>query len=201
MITLFSTKGACSMAPHIVLEELDLPHQIIELKFGETPEGWAELKKYNPMGQVPTLITEEGYGLAEGPAIMQYLVTKKPNDLMPGGGEMRFRALEWLNFVSSGIHAAYSPLFSPEGKAPGEYRERLMKSVHRKLAAAEQRLAGDYALGTAFTIVDAYLYVILSWSSFVGVSLENYPKLQAYTERLRTRPAVKRAYHSYSPNV
>ena len=199
MIQLFSVKGACSMASHIILEELDLPHVITELKWGETPEGWAELRKHNPMGQVPTLVTEEGYGLAEGPAILQYLVTKKPNDLFPTtNGELRFRALEWLNFVSSAIHTAYSPLFTPEGKAPGAYRDGVLKNVHRRLAAAEARLAGDYGLGGVFTIIDAYLYVVLSWSPFVGVSLEDYPKLKAFTERVHARPAVKRAYHSYS---
>src|SRR5580698_10851678 len=99
MIKLFALRGACSMAPHIVMLELNLPHEVKLLKKGADPEAWAELKKDNEMAQVPTIVTEEGYPLAEGPAIMQYLVSKAPGTkLFPASGKERFKAFEWMNF-------------------------------------------------------------------------------------------------------
>ena len=64
MIKLYAAKGACSLAPHIVIHELGLPYELRLIQFNDTAAR-EELKKVNPVGQVPTLVTDEGYSLAE----------------------------------------------------------------------------------------------------------------------------------------
>jgi glutathione S-transferase len=39
-------------------------------------------------------------------------------------------------------------------------------------------------------VADAYLYVVLSWSSHVGMDLTQWPALKAHNERIGKRPSV-----------
>lgn len=191
------------MASHIILEELGLPYELKIVELGKSSETMEELKKYNPMNQVPTIVTEEGYGLSEGQAILQYIISKKPNELFPKSGEPYFKALEWMSFLSSSLHPTYSILFSPKNYVSDEanyedVRKKAMERLHQRLAVAEKKFQGEFALGNTFTIVDAYLYVILSWSSIVKVDLSAYPKLTAFSSHVRSRPSVVAAYRAYS---
>jgi len=50
-----------------------------------------------------------------------------------------------------------------------------------------------YLLGDTFTVADAYLFTILSWSSHVGVDLGKWPALSAFLARVGHRPKVQEA--------
>src|SRR3712207_2957463 len=104
MMKLFYLKGACSLAPHIVLEELGLPYKAIrvDMRNGTPPE----LLAVNPLGAVPVLILENGEPLTEAAVILQYLADQKPDShLAPRAGTLeRYRLAEWLNFISTEIH-------------------------------------------------------------------------------------------------
>ncbi len=201
MITLYAVPGACSLSPHIVLEELKIPY---ELKLF----GWKdaamrdELKKQNPMGQVPTIITDEGYPLAEGAVILQYLVSKKPNTLLPTSGKERFKALEWLNFVGTELHKSFIPLFNPKVFSDDEshleaIRQKAKTRLEKYLGVTEKRFSdGDYCVGNNFTIADVYLFVVLNWLGHFKIDLAPYTKLKAFCDRVSRRPSVIAAMKS-----
>ena len=199
MMKLYAMPGACSMAPHIVLNELGLPYELKLFKYTDTPAREA-LKKINPTGQVPTLVTNEGYLLTEGAAIMQYLISQKPNTLFPESGEKRFRAFEWMNFIATALHkGAYSPLFNPKNFSDNEahfetIRRVTMDRLKTLLQVTEDRFSnGDYVLGNDFTVVDAYLFTVLRWSANFKLDLTTYKKLGPFMERMAKRPAVIKA--------
>jgi glutathione S-transferase len=50
-----------------------------------------------------------------------------------------------------------------------------------------------FLTGTDFTVADAYLYVISSWSPRTGIDLAALPRLAAFHERVRQRPSVQAA--------
>ncbi len=197
MIQLYAMSGACSLAPHIVLNELQLPYELKLIK-KEDEELKAELKKINPLGQVPTLKTEEGYLLLEGPAIQQYLVSRKPNTLFPESGKARFKGFEWMNFISTSLHKGFGPIFHPErflsNKAEfHNLQEMARKNLKELFANTEQRMEGDYCLGNEFSIADAYLFVILTWAKKMRVDFSENKKLSELFNRVQERPAVKAA--------
>ncbi|MGL4958064.1 MAG: glutathione S-transferase N-terminal domain-containing protein, partial [Plesiomonas sp.] len=85
---LFYTPGACSMSPHIVLNELGLPHSVekVDLRAKKTEHG-DDFLAINPKGQIPTLLLDDGTILTEGVAIVQYLSDQCPNNaLTPPAG-------------------------------------------------------------------------------------------------------------------
>lgn len=193
---LYYSPGACSLASHIVLQELGKPFQIekVDLKTKETETG-ADFTKVNPKGSVPALLTGAGEVLTEGPAILQFVADSAgPGDLSPALGSMaRARLQEALNFIGSELHKAYSPLFRPI--ATQEARVEIMANIVRRLGQLEDMLADgrDYLLGSSFSQADAYAFVVTNWSGKTGVDLSPFPKLEAMRARVLARPAVQDA--------
>ena len=195
MITLYAVPGACSLAPHIILKELNIPHELKLFGWQDTAMR-EELKKINPMGQVPTIVTDEGYPLAEAAVILQYLADKKPGSLLPQSGMERFKTLEWLNFVTTELHKAFIPLFNPKVFSDDEsdheaIRKKGETRLKKYLGVTEKKFPeGDYCTGDNLTIADFYLFVVLNWPGHFKIDLAPYPKLKAFADRMAKRPSV-----------
>jgi glutathione S-transferase len=48
-------------------------------------------------------------------------------------------------------------------------------------------------MGKAFSVADAYLFVVSNWASRVDVDLSSYANLAAYRKRIGARSAVQAA--------
>lgn len=192
---LYFSPGACSFASHVVLRELGLPFEAVQVDLmKKTTKAGADYSAINPKGYVPALALDDGALLTEGPAILQYLADRKPESkLAPANGTMeRYRLQEWLGYINSELHKNFSPLFNPGASA--DAKDGAKKILTRRLGYVEQAIAGrDYLTGGTFTIADAYLYTVLTWTKFVGFDLAPFPNLQAYVARVGARPAVQAA--------
>ena len=192
---LFYTPGASSLFPHIVLCELGLPHELekVDLRSHTTADG-SDYYATNPKGYVPALRLDDGQLLTEGPAIAQYLADLKPEaGLLPPAGTLeRARVQEWLTFIGTELHKNFSPLFNPA--ATDDAKEAARANLARRLPIAAQVLEGrPYLTGEAFTVADAYLFTVLTWTRLVDVDLSPWPSLGAYLERIGARPSVQAA--------
>src|SRR5205823_5955251 len=176
---LFYAPGACSLSPHIVSRELGLPIELKKVNTKDkTMEGGGDYWKVNGRGYVPALELDDGQILTEGPAIVQYLADQKPEaGLAPKAGTLeRVRLQEWLNFISTELHKAYSQLFNP--KSSEEHKVNVKETLGKRLDYVARRLDGkDYLLGERFTVADAYLFTVLGWSKYVGVNLDTWPAI------------------------
>lgn len=194
---LFLTPGACSLSPHIVLREADLPFEaeVVDLKTKRTKSG-ADFRALNPKGQVPTLQLDGGDILTEGAAIVQYLADQKPEKkLAPANGTVeRYHLQEWLNYVAAEVHKGFSPLFNPN--TPDAYKGIAKQNLAAKFEHLAKTLGSrDYLMGS-FTVADAYLYTILTWAKPMGIDIGQWPTLKAYFDRIAARPAVRAAHEA-----
>ncbi|HZZ95053.1 MAG TPA: glutathione transferase GstA [Usitatibacter sp.] len=192
---LYYSPGACSLAPHIVAEELGakLDYVKVDGTAKKTQDG-EDFWKINPKGYVPALGLDDGGVLTEGPVISQYLADQKPQaGLVPAAGTLeRYRVQEMLGYINSEIHKTYSPLFGKD--VDPKLREDRLAYLAKRYAVIEQKLDGrDYLFGDRFTIADAYLFVVTNWAHFVKFDLAPFPKLQAFQKRVAARPAVQAA--------
>jgi len=192
---LFLKPGACSLSPHIVLEELGLPYQTetVDLKTKQTASG-QDFLAINPKGYVPALQLDGGELLTEGPAIVQYLADLAPEKkLAPANGSLqRYQLQSWLTFIGTELHKSCSPFFNPA--APQAMKDMACANLERRLAYVAQQLEGrDYLLGSDFSVADAYLFTVLGWFKYLPVDLSAWPLLQAYQARVAARPAVQAA--------
>jgi glutathione S-transferase len=194
-VKLYFSPGACSLSPHIVLREAGLPFDLEKVSLSKKlTAGGADFSAVNAKGYVPTLQLDDGQVLTEGPAIVQYLADRKPESgLAPHAGTMeRYRLQEWLNFISSELHKQYSPLFN--AKAPEETKTMQREYLAKRIAHVARHLDGKpYLMGEHFTVADAYLFTVLSWSRLVNVDLTPWPGIGQYLERVGARPAVQAA--------
>ncbi len=191
---LYYSPGACSLASHIVLQEIGKPFSIerVDLATKKTATG-ADFSAVNPKGYVPTIELAPGEVLTEGPAILQHLADQAGR-LAPAAGTLaRARLNEWLTFINSEIHKAFSPLFRPD--APTEAKEAASAQLTKRFALIEKALSDgrDYLTGPDFTVADAYLFTVTNWANFTGLSLEAFPRLLAFQKRVSARPSVEKA--------
>lgn len=192
---LYYTPGACSLASHIVLCECGLPYTLerVDLRNKTIADG-RDFLTINPLGYVPVLELNNGEILTEGTAILYYLADLVPSaGLVPPAGEVaRYRLLAWLNFIGSELHKNFSPLFGKD--TPPEYKAQVSTRLAARFAHVDGVLAySPYLADDAFSIADAYLFVVSNWAKVVGFDLTPYPHLLAFRERVLARPSVQRA--------
>lgn len=192
---LYYSNGACSLSPHIVLRESGLPFTLVRAstKTHALDDG-TDYYTINPKGSVPLLELDNGERLSEGPAIVQYIADQAPDkNLAPANGTFeRYRAQEWLNFITSELHKGYSPLFRPT--TPEDFKPVLRELLLKKYEFVDAKLAGkQYLMGDSFTVPDAYLFTVTNWAKHVGLDLSKFANLQAFMARMSARPAVQAA--------
>lgn len=192
---LYYSPGACSLAPHIVLNELGTSYELekVDLAAKKTETG-ADFTAVNDKGYVPTLDIGKGEILTEVSTILQYLADKAGNSgLLPSFGSMdRYRAMETLNFVASELHKGIGGLFNPS--MPEEGKKAIIERLKRHLGWLDAQLAKKpYLLGENYSVADAYAFTVLGWSKWVNVDLSPYAHIVAYLDRVGARPAVQAA--------
>jgi glutathione S-transferase len=189
----YYSPGACSIHPQITLQETGLPVELVrvDLRAHKTQDG-GDYYAVNPKGYVPSLQLDDGTVLTEGAVITQYVADQRPEARMipPPGTLDRYRVQEWLNFIATEIHKAFAPLFGGSDEAKEQARARVSKRFDFVAKALEGR---SYLVGDTFSVADAYLFNMLTWTTFSGIDLGKWPALQAFFARVRERPSVQAA--------
>lgn len=199
--TLYFSPGACSLAPHIILEEIGKPFELVHTSTSDGSTRTAEYLRLNPKARVPVLVTGNAV-LTEAPAILLHLaMTHYGCGLLPSGQQGLVRSVEWFNWISSTVHAvAIRQIWRPESFAgnPAQHGDIVTKG-HENLAQAyahiEVRLShSSCAVGERYSIVDAYLLVFYRWGNRIGLDMRSqYPVWTQHALQVMGRPATARA--------
>lgn len=189
---LYYMKGACSLASYISLNEAGLKFEAVAVdhKTHKTRDG-EDFNAINTKGYVPALRLDNGELLTENVAVLQYIADRNPaSKLAPAAGTLeRYHLMEWLAYINSEVHKNFGPLFNPSSsEAVKQYsRDNLTKRVDWLEKALG---AKNFLMGEQFTVADAYLFVVLGWTSQVGIDLGRWPALKRHHERIAARPQV-----------
>ena len=202
-LKLFYAPGACSLAPHIALEETGVPFQAILVDTRAGEQRRPEYLKINPKGRVPALLAD-GWALTENPAILQFIGRAFPDArLWPEDPRAAARATEWMAWLSSTVHVAYAHMRRAERYATSEQaledvRAKGRESCEALWPAVESAFgAGPWAVGGDHSVVDAYLMVFWMWGKgpVLGFDMpRRFPRWTAQARRMAARPAVERAF-------
>lgn len=193
---LYYAKGACSLSPHIALAESGLNYQLIAVNLGNTPhttENGEDFTTINAKGSVPALQLDNDQILTESAVIVQYIADQVPDKkLAPTNGTMeRYRLQEWLNFISSEVHKGFGPLWNPSAPAPE--KDVAWQKLSKQIDRINNQLEGkEYLLGS-FSVADCYVFTCLNWANILGRSLDQWPNIKAFMNRMATRPAIQQA--------
>lgn len=201
MLILYYSPGACSIAPHIALEESGLPFEARRVSITEGEHRTAQYVAINPRGRVPALVVD-GEAVTEAPALLAYIASLRPERaLMPAPGTLDFaRCLEVMAFLSSSLHIAYAQYWRPERFLPEDFRDKDAfiaaghAGIRRLNSEVEVRwLRGPWVLGDRFSIADAYLFPFYRWGVRVGLPMAGeHPRWTDWLGRMLERAAVRR---------
>lgn len=196
---LYYTNTSCGAASFIVAlaAGVTFESEQVSLQTHLTQSG-ADFYAVNPKGNVPTLVLPNGQILNEGAAVLQYIADKgtDKNLAFENGSDERYQLQNTLNYLASDLHAAgYGPLFRY-----GSLKETFLAPLNNKLKYVNDSLLKNankdapFLFGKNFSIADSYLYIILSWSGYVGVDLSAYAAIKAFQAAVADLPVVKQAH-------
>jgi glutathione S-transferase len=197
-IALYYSPGACSLAPHIVLEELGIPYEAVKIATATGEQRSPEYLRINPRGRVPALAVD-GKVLVENVAILTFLGGGFPaKGLWPARTWDQAQALSLMAWLADTVHPAFAHLYRPERYVSGSACVEAVKeggraSFGESLREIDRLLAGKrWAIANRYSVVDAYLLVFYRWGNRNGFPVGDLPHYTALVERLLARPAVKR---------
>ncbi len=130
MYTLYNVKNWGSLAPHMVLEELEIPYQNAWM----TPEEVRRpaFREISPLGLIPAMRFDDGYIMVELAAIVAFLTASYPEaGLQPEVGSSEHAAyLSWLSFLSANLYPAMSSRAA--SRSPRRQRRRAPLAVGKR---------------------------------------------------------------------
>jgi glutathione S-transferase len=198
MYKLYYSPGACSMGPHVILNELNVPFEAIKIELSKGEGQKPDFLKLNPRGQIPLLIDEDGTPVKEGAAIIAYLLDKHGSPLWPKSGPDRAQALSWLMWANASLHPAYGRTFwINKNIADEKLKAEALKIARDQIQSfwneAEERLAktGAYLAGKTLTPGDILMTMIANWGEPGTYKLG--PNVMRVIKEVSARPAYQKA--------
>jgi glutathione S-transferase len=202
MVTVYSAPNTRAIRVIWVLEEIGVKAEIKSMPYPprqHAPDYFA----VNPTGLVPLLIDGE-VRLSESMAICDYLATKHGSPLIvPTNDLERPQFLQWLWYGESTLMTPLSRLnvvrqverqFERTAPEIDALIAGARDHVAERLKMLEQRLEGrDFLVAGRLTLADISVGYPLHLIGLLGVDNLLGPRAVAYRERLRARPAYRRA--------
>ena len=203
-LKLYYSPGACSLAPHIALEETGADYEPVLVRLADGAQRTPEYLAVNPKGRVPAL-ADDGFVVTENPAVLRYIARRYPDaELWPGDPVDEARCLEWLGWCASTIHVAYAHVRRPERYAASDAAradvvEKGRQTCRDVWAQVEERFAAsasDWAAGQGYSVADPYIFTFWTWGRGPNLGFDmarDFPAWSAHARRMGGRPAVQRA--------
>jgi glutathione S-transferase len=192
MLTVLGTVRTRTARVLWMLEELGLPYEHV----AAGPRS-AEVRAVNPSGKVPVLLVD-GAAITDSTAILQFLADRHGRFTHPAGSLDRARQDSLTQFVLDEFDAIlwtasrHSFILPEEHRLPA-IKDSLRWEFVRSQAALVARMEdGPFLMGAAMTVPDLILTHCGLWAGAAKFPITE-PRLAAYLEAMRARPAFQRA--------
>ena len=211
MIELHYYPGNASLAPHILLQEIGTPFELVLVDRTKQAHQSPAYLALNPNGLIPVL-RDGPLALYECVAIGLHLCDTHPAaGLAPAlGTPARAQFYKWLVWMTNTLQATLIHYFYPErmvndGNASGaqQVRAHAQRRIGGLLNQLDAQLASHgqpWLLGAHYSAADAYALMLCRWTrGFDGAPgsatapARSRPQLGPYLQRVLARPAVQRA--------
>ena len=180
----------------IMLEECGLEYRLVPVDIGRGDQFKPEFLAISPNNRMPAIVDHDVEGepvsVFESGAILMYLA-EKTGRFLPSDPRARLQVMQWVFWQVGGLGPMAGQLghftnYAPE-KIPyalnryGDEYNRLLGVIDKQLADKDY-LCGDYSIAD----MASWPWVIVH--ERVGQSLDEFPRVMAWSERMQARPAV-----------
>jgi glutathione S-transferase len=199
MLRLYYSPGACSLVPHIALEEAGAEFEAVRKTIAEKEHRQPEYLAINPRGLIPAL-EADGRVVTENIAVLAYIGHRWPRsgqlpiDDLPALA----RVFESLSFFATTVHyGGFGPIY--RARAAG------IERPEAEIAADPERLRdlfgeidallapGPWLLGDRYSLADPYPLTFRRWARRLELDVTGHRHWTAHARRIVERPAVARA--------
>ena len=197
MVIFFGAPASSAGKTHWMLEEVGVPYEYRRVDLRD-PATAAEYRTVNPGGKVP-FIVDGDVRLFESMAINFYLAERYKPDLIPQNSIERALCYQWSFWALSNVQPESLTVmfehFKPESARDERLLTKSMTHLARLLDQLESSLKTPYLLGNQFTIADVNVGSVINLALRAGAASAG-PKVSAWMETLRARPAYQRAVNT-----
>ena len=195
MLTLYYAPGACSMAPHIVLEEGGEKYDGKRMDLSKGEQRTPEYLKIHALGRVPALLLDDGSPLTENTAILPFL--GKRFGLWPKDPVKEAQALSLIGFFAATVHPANGHIgrterYTDEKAAFPGIQAKAKSSYAEYIKQIDALYAGREWLADSYSVLDPYAFIFYFWHHRRGEPVAELKNYTAMKDRMLARPAVQR---------
>ena len=175
----------------LALAELGIEYERVNVDIFGGDTLTEEYGEVNPARNTPVLELDDGERLIESNAILLYLADG--TDLLPGDRLERAQAHRWMFYEQARIVPTIGWLRVQLVRTSTDAGDDSVRQEKRDCIGAaalvDQHLQGrEFAVGEHFTVADICLYGYLHVAGEAGVDTSRMPALEAWFERVRSRP-------------
>ena len=190
-----------SLAPHMLLRELDVPFALALVDRRADAHHSPAYLRLNPHGRIPVLVDGD-LVLYESAAIMLHLADRHPQaGWSPAlGSPERAQLYKWLIYLTNTLQAEMMLWFYParytqdEAGAPA-VRQAIGVRVSAIFAHIASELSSrPYLLGDTISLADLFLFMLIYWGYGLRPPALEIPELRRFADRIAARPAVHAAF-------
>lgn len=195
--------GNASLAPHMLLEEIGVPYELLLVDRANQAHKSPAYLKLNPNGLIPVLVDAD-LVLYETAAICLHLADSHPQaELVPAlRTAERAHFYKWLMWLTNTLQATLSIYFYPERWADEPQAVAQVKAhAEAKIGVLLDQLDAELArhgkpwlLGEDYSAVDSYAMLMCRWTRGFARPARSLPHLGPYLQRVLARPAVQRSF-------
>jgi len=210
MYTLYGKTGSGSASIEAALTLVRAPFRVVETASWAQNEAFADLLAVNPLGQVPTLVLDDGSVLSESAAILMHLGSAHPDaKLLPDHASQRAQALRGLVFIAANCYSAISIIDFPERwceNAEGDeaVQQRIRAGARARLHRhwemfADVFPARPWLSGADLGALDLLAAVVSKWSGARQHLAQARPALHDTLLRIEAHPGVSEVFARHWP--
>ena len=187
----FSSSGNCYKL-RLAMAQLGISFRRIEKDITRGETRATDFLAINPNGRIPVLVTPDNKVLPESNAALWYL--GKDSKLMPEDDFQQAQALQWMFFeqYNHEPNIATSRYWIHVLGEREKYAEALVEKQqkgHDALRVMESHLSGrNFFVGSDYSIADIALYAYTHVAGQGGFSLDAYPAIRGWLERVERQP-------------
>lgn len=178
---------------------LGLDYQVVEAAPWGDDHAQANARRYNPLGEVPTLVLPGGEVATQSAAILLWLGDRYAQAGLCPRPEDRRRVsyLRWMSFVPGAIYWNYTVRDHPERWVGDQGAQTELKTAARRRILDAWRVMeaelepSPYLLGHSLSLLDVYVAVVSRWSPRRRVFRQHCPKLAGAVERVDADPRLR----------
>lgn len=184
-----------------VLDEIVGDYEFVFVDLSKGKHRSDEFLKMNPVGKVPVLEHGGGY-LFESGAICRYVANVTGSELYPADSMQRGEVDQWMDFFSCHLGRWMTKLYfeaviKPRmqlGDPDAAGIEEAKRYTAQQLKILDAHLAGrDWLANDALSIADLFAFAYVEQHSDADVSLDEYPGVRAWLDRIAARDSIRRA--------